>query len=518
MNKRLLVIFILLILAPVSVITWMGFAGYQREKATVSDRYRTLAQNQLVEIDRLILSRIEAIESELAETLSVYTANFDELRRITRTSDIIKQIFIIDDDGSYVFPPENGEKSQRESDFLVEAKEIELALVIGGNARDVSSERLETYGWHTWFMGDGINFVFWHTSAEDFRVGMYVDRIALISKIIAILPDSDFVDEVDESSRIAVIDARGEVLYQWGLFNPAVEQMPVADIALSDPLGAWHFRYYLDLEADRVQNAIGRYAMVLPGIVALIVMLAFLAFYFFRENTKVIRDALQKVSFVNQVSHELRTPLTNIRLYAELLESSVTGDAAKTQLSIITSESQRLGRMINNVLAFSQWGAAGFETHPAAVIVDDVVRKVIDSFALALEAKEFHLVHSYNAAVEIRSDGDFIEQILANLIGNAEKYASAGRYLKVSTEQDDAITSIRVGDHGPGIPTGERKKIFRPFYRISNKLTDGVAGAGIGLALSRKLAECLGGDLVVEDGAAGATFRLDIANMILEKR
>jgi len=231
-------------------------------------------------------------------------------------------------------------------------------------------------------------------------------------------------------------------------------------------------------------------------------VIVFLAFYFLRENTRLIRDALQKVSFVNQVSHELRTPLTNIGLYSELLDSK------------LADEAHRLGRMINNVLTFSQAGRGGFEPHPSDAYVDEIVGRVVESFAPALREKHFEVDVRCDAPSAVHTDADFVEQIVANLVSNSEKYAASGRYLQIVTSQAGERTSIVVKDRGPGIPHKERRRIFRPFYRISDRLSEGVTGAGIGLTISRRLTKALLGQLLIESNGAGAIFRLEIGSMI----
>jgi signal transduction histidine kinase len=127
-----------------------------------------------------------------------------------------------------------------------------------------------------------------------------------------------------------------------------------------------------------------------------------------------------------------------------------------------------------------------------------------------LTEKGFELALRLYAPEPVDSDVDLIEQIVCNLVGNAEKYAASGRYLEISSSQNRDGTVVVVRDRGPGVPAKERKNIFKPFYRISNKLTDGVTGAGIGLAVSRMLAEKLGGSLELEKTETGAAFRLEL--------
>ena len=478
-----------------------------------------LAREQLEDIDRLLLSKMRQIETELKNISTFETIQIDELRRATRKETLIRQLFVLDAEGVFIFPPESGEISSREAEFLEMARDLELASVTGGaNQERFSSESILDEGWYTWFMGDGLNFVFWRERKTDSEnnigavMGVILERTALIAEIIAALPDSTLDTSIGALNRLVIRDARGNPLYQWGQYSPEANAMPIAEIPLSHPLGAWHLSMYLNLESEGVFPLLNEYIPLFSGILALLLVVIFLAVYFYRENGRIIRDALQKITFVNQVSHELRTPLTNIRLYAELLESRLRSKKDLDHITIIMSETLRLGRMIGNVLTFSRADKNGFEVHLEEVSPDELIRRVVESFMPALDERSFNVDLFLDAPIPISTDSDFVEQILSNIIGNAEKYAAPGKYLKITSTQNNDRTMITVEDRGPGIPHRERKHIFEPFYRISNRLNDGVAGAGIGLTISRRLAEKMDGELILEPEKSGAVFRLQLKN------
>jgi signal transduction histidine kinase len=229
------------------------------------------------------------------------------------------------------------------------------------------------------------------------------------------------------------------------------------------------------------------------------------------------------VNFVNQVSHELKTPLTNIRLYAELLETEVDavfddeqqdgqaeGNKARKYLGIITAESQRLSRLIANVLRFGQFQQSQLQLRLQQAVVDEVIQRCIAAFAAALQAKGITVRLDLHASAAVLLDAEALEQILNNLISNAEKYAASGASLQISSTQDADVSSIAVRDFGPGIAARERARIFQPFYRISSKLSDGVTGTGIGLDIARQLARLHGGDLVLQEVDVGACFTVTL--------
>ncbi len=216
------------------------------------------------------------------------------------------------------------------------------------------------------------------------------------------------------------------------------------------------------------------------------------------------------MSFVNQVSHELRTPLTNICMYADLVARSLDGESAedapnRQRIAVIQSESQRLGRLISNVLQYAR-----DESHPSDVklrdaVVDDVVRDVLAAFEPRLNAVGLAVSEDLAAQDVRRIDTDIIEQILVNLVSNAEKYAANGKCLEIRTRENDQQVDIWVCDDGPGVPSRMSERIFLPFVRVSDRL-DAPAGTGIGLTIARSLARKHGGDCRLLPSQSGAVF------------
>jgi signal transduction histidine kinase len=244
----------------------------------------------------------------------------------------------------------------------------------------------------------------------------------------------------------------------------------------------------------------------------LTLVVAALAYFFYREQTREVREAQQRVSFVNQVSHELKTPLTNIRLYAELLEDELPESDRKQRayLATIVDESQRLSRLIANVLAFGRQQREGLAIHPRPGMPDEVIRGVTKHFAPALEQRGIRVDLQTETPAACAFDPDVVEQILGNLLSNVEKYARDATRVIVGSHRDGDQLVITVRDDGPGIASREQERIFEPYYRVSDRLTDGVAGAGIGLAIARELAQRHGGRLDLlsqpEGSKTGAAF------------
>jgi signal transduction histidine kinase len=375
------------------------------------------------------------------------------------------------------------------------------------------------HGWYAWYWGKGLNLIFWRSSPSGGVVGVELDRIAFIADIIALLPETQ--PEKSDSARLRMIlrDAMGQALYQWGNYSPAEGEEPFAQSPLGHPLGSWRVEYYYPMESIAAIRTRSVYLNLAASMTALGFALVGLAFYFYREHSRAMRDAAQRVSFVNQVSHELKTPLTNIRMYAELLEGELTGGDEKAQryLEVMRSESGRLSRLIGNILNFSRQQRHKLQLHPEPCRVNDLVGRVAHCFQAALERQSIRMEIDTQTPEPIMADPDVIEQILCNLISNVEKYAASGGWLRIETRREDDTTVLRVMDRGPGVAPAHRERIFRPFFRISNRLTDGVSGTGIGLSIARELARLHGGDVKLVSGNRGAVFEVRLRTPLVSE-
>ena len=370
--------------------------------------------------------------------------------------------------------------------------------------------RARAHGWYVWYWGRGIHVLFWRRTPAGGILGAELDGARLMADVVAVLPET--LEEGSFPGRVGLCDSLGEVIYQWGGYDPPEGAIPLAEKALRYPLSAWGLKYYLPPGYLNTKGG-ALYFNLLVGLGAAGLAFIGLAVYFYRESSREMRDAAQRVTFVNQVSHELKTPLTNIRMYAELLERTLPEEEEKTRghLGIIVSESQRLSRLIGNILTFSRKQRHKLNLHMSPGAVDEVVRTVLDHFRASLEDQGIRVGFEAGAAQTVQLDPDALAQILGNLFCNVEKYAASGGGMRVVTRQEPGWSVITVSDNGPGIPPGQREKIFLPFHRISDKLNDGVTGTGIGLTISRDLARLHGGDLVVLASERGAVFELRIA-------
>jgi two-component system phosphate regulon sensor histidine kinase PhoR len=229
-----------------------------------------------------------------------------------------------------------------------------------------------------------------------------------------------------------------------------------------------------------------------------------------------LRLARQQQDFVSAVSHELKTPLTSIRMYGEMLQAGWADEAKKrTYYDYIHSESERLSRLIDNVLQLARLTRSAqrfeFRRVPVAELIDMVRSKVVTQ----IERAGFELAVSNAAPPEaaVDVDADCFTQIFINLVDNALKFAADAprKIVEIGCrpEQDGSLL-FTVRDFGPGVPKAQMKKIFELFYRAENELTRETVGTGIGLALVRQLAAAMRARIDVRNCDPGAEFRLTV--------
>ena len=208
-----------------------------------------------------------------------------------------------------------------------------------------------------------------------------------------------------------------------------------------------------------------------------------------------------KSDFVANVSHDLKTPLALIRMFAETLEMNrVPSEASRREYyGVITRESERLTRLIDNVLDFSRIESGRQRYDLALGHVEPVVHEVIDAFRYPLSQGAFKVDVSVAPDLPpVRLDPEALAQALANLVDNAMKYSGERRRVGVSAAQAGDEIRIEVSDAGIGIPPSEHARIFEKFYRIGTSDTQGRRGSGVGLTLVKHIVEAHSGRVTVD--------------------
>ena len=574
MKPKLFIIFSLIVLIPMITIVALGISLSMRERTVVQDQFRQICLSNLHDVKQTVTSKIESMEKLFDESNKGITlSNVDD--NIPQDS-LINQVFILNEERQLEYPkPSSKSLTDSEISFFKRTKEIwdsgerfyrpaqydfyannvqaqqqeissieniynseeqqevqqQLApnssrvresqtkepqnqVVMRGNrsrsyinSLNIKPKVESTTGWYSWFQGQGLNFILWKRTDQDQIIGYEFNREKFIESIIDILPKTTS----NNTQHFKLMNATGQ-LFSWGNFSPHEGQMPIAEISLNAPIQSWKLLcYFNDSHLTMASARTIMYNYVLGGGI-LGILIAGLCIYFYRENTRQLRESSQKVNFVNQVSHELKTPLTNIRMYAELLERNLNeaNNKAQKQLGVIVSESQRLSRLIANVLSFAQKDKETLKLNIRDVDLNSFLQNIVNTYEPVLKRKSIDILLDIQEAPKLKADSDALEQILGNLLSNVEKYVPEKGKVEIKCSSMGKNALITVSDDGPGIPAKQREKIFESFHRVSNALSDGVSGTGIGLTISRDLAKLHGGDLILLDSSKGAVFQLSI--------
>jgi len=570
------ILLVLIVCLPVALLAWLGSRMASDEQTVVEQRFRSLLTAQLRDIDQITVAHFAVTQRELRAIGKLPSFQPADIRSRLREAPLVRQMLVYSPNGDVLHP--SGPLNAGEQEFLLQASDLvtdrDLFYAAGGKrrtarppqrsarsaappaverqpdapAKDEAQEPAEsnttppspTEGWHIWYWGRGVHLFYWQRLNSGHVVALLVERSRWMADLIATLPQtvsaaseatpssskgeaarkaggkaSPSVSEVT-SSRIRLLDSVGRPVYQWGSYEPdeAALEKPFAEVPVSSPLTSWRLQAFVPPDLVQGASRSARFSMT-ASLAAAAVALCLLVAFFWREYRRELREASQRVSFVNQVSHELRTPLTNIRMYADLLESDLDRmpDDETTQprsrLKVIAEESQRLSRLIGNVLTMARQQRKALALKPQPAIVDDVIRDVLRQFEPALSRCKVEATFEAASGESVSVDVDVLEQILVNLFSNVEKYAAAGGVLRVASSQTDKTTTITVSDAGPGIPPRQCDAIFRPFYRSSDRLVD-AAGTGIGLSIARELAQLHGGDLRLVASETGACFEVTL--------
>lgn len=272
--------------------------------------------------------------------------------------------------------------------------------------------------------------------------------------------------------------------------------------------GEWEVRSWDRIHVSHYHDAP---SLIYTGLAAVVLLL--LGLFLFIQQTRAIRLAEERVTFVNRVSHELGTPLTNILLNLDLATEALSQRPAESErrLRLIGEEVRRLARLVSNVLTFSRGERKTLQLQSRACVPDEVIEQMLSQFLPSLERRGFAVEWQKGAHERVVLDPDALAQITGNLLSNVEKYAATGGWVALESHWEHERLRVRVSDRGPGIPVHLQSRIFQPFERVGQNLDEGSSGTGLGLSIARDLARRMGGDLLLLPATQGAVFECEMA-------
>ncbi|MES9972185.1 MAG: HAMP domain-containing sensor histidine kinase [Candidatus Thiodiazotropha sp.] len=256
--------------------------------------------------------------------------------------------------------------------------------------------------------------------------------------------------------------------------------------------------------------------VVIIWIAVILFLLLSAGFYaIYRLGMRQINLISQQQDFVSAVSHELKTPLTSIRMYGEMLrEGWVVEEKRREYYDYIHDESERLTRLINNVLQLARMTRNGLQVQLKSVSAGELMDMIGSKIESQTKRAGFDLkLHCPADCADqtLQIDPDYFTQIIINLVDNAIKFSAKSEIKAIDIEcslQQDSGVDFKVRDYGPGIAKDQLQKIFKLFYRSENELTRETVGTGIGLALVSQLTTAMNGSVDVVNKDPGVEFRV----------
>jgi signal transduction histidine kinase len=492
---RFAVCAILAIVVPAAILAVLGYVSLRQWQVSADllfqEQSRNMATMAAEKVDMALRHLEEDALAHLETVLASEETGPDAIRRFLGETPLVGRLALFDRVGRALYPP---------------GAPLLSASAPGGPLAEAARALWERGGRRHVIVDDDL------VVATVLRAPGHPSCLAIVVLDPAVLRREAIEKPLggpDAPAVLAVTDHKNRPVY--GPATPGSTDV-VAAVPLGELLPAWRLALYQP--ADRAPRVALRRQMMLfscaLGLLLVVITAGIVATYrLVRHETEMAR---LKADFVANVSHDLKTPLSLIRVFGETLEMGRVADEP-TRLEyyrVITRESERLSRLIDNVLDFSriEGGRRTYDLVPLAV--EPLVRETLEAFEYVLGQGGFRVEVTLPPDLpEVPMDGDAVGQALANLVDNAIKYSVERKALRVEAAVRDGHLGLVVADEGIGIPREEQGRIFDKFYRIGRSDTQGRRGSGVGLALVRHVAEAHGGRVTVESQPGqGSRFTL----------
>jgi len=221
-------------------------------------------------------------------------------------------------------------------------------------------------------------------------------------------------------------------------------------------------------------------------------------------------DERRRLQLVGDVAHELRTPLTTLDGYLEGLEDGVIEASPKTW-QLLRRETGRLNRLVGDLAQLWRAESRQLPLHLEAVEIDPLLAELAAGYAAEAAGRGMRIQVGADSGLALHADRDRLVQMVANYLSNALRYAPAGSAVGLTAEQHDVGIVIAVRDEGPGLSDEQLAHLYERFYRPDPSRSRALGGSGIGLAITRALAEAMDGRAWAESDGVGAGSRFFIA-------
>jgi two-component system, OmpR family, phosphate regulon sensor histidine kinase PhoR len=510
-GRKIAIVLVLAALLPAVFYTAYELSSLSSTEELIQSIYDKQLDVILFSINQYSLDAAQSKSSEI-NTL-ILTADPAQLESDTRSflkrNPYISGVLYADSGGrtmNYIVGKQNKDKSivQERAIFSLEKD----SLTTGKLLRYASAgyRKIEPI-----VIGDGdsgrsllLAFVTSSTNSRQRIAGFVLDAKLFVTGVLQPKLNQAAGDEF----QLAVFDQRNR---QIVLSTSAVE---ITDLRHEKEL--WllpDYRIGIRLKGTSIEEIVGaRSKRNVILVVLLDILLAGSIGLVYRTIKKELELVRLKGDFVSNVSHELRTPLSLIRMFAETLSLKrvTTEEKRQEYYSTILNETERLTRLINNILNFSRMDAGKKQYNFTPADLNKIVNGVMRTFQSHLQQEGFKTVVELMETVPaIRADSEALAEALINILDNAVKYSGTDKFIRVGTGVSGKMIYLEVEDHGFGIDKQQQTKIFETFYRVSNGLTNNIKGSGLGLSLVKHIMDAHSGTIELKSAPGkGSIFRL----------
>lgn len=300
---------------------------------------------------------------------------------------------------------------------------------------------------------------------------------------------------------VVATDAKGRIIH----FNEAAEKMLNANLELGMPIEG-----ILNLKKEDVVATMNCGNKVLTVNIAPLKGNQQIEGYVYvlHDITEQHKLDTMRKEFVANVSHELRTPIATIKSYVEtLLYSDVDAEYSKKFLKIIDSETDRMTRLVKDLLLLSKMDSEDNNLKFEQKNLNDIVVEAINRLSIEAQKKNQKLIVDLQETPRyVYIDRDKMEQVIVNLVTNAIKYTPENGMIKIMTEYDESFASLIVEDNGIGIPKEDLPRIFERFYRVDKARSRELGGTGLGLSIVKQIVELHKGEVNIESEVGKGTI------------
>jgi two-component system phosphate regulon sensor histidine kinase PhoR len=271
-------------------------------------------------------------------------------------------------------------------------------------------------------------------------------------------------------------------------------------------------------DENLISNLIKRRSWIYGIATALLLVAMFLGVVLILRDVRRERHLMRlRSDFISNVTHELKTPLTSIYMFAEslLLKRIKKEEDKEVYLSIILKESERLKRMINNILEFSKMEKGKSEYHFVDSNLSAILYNAINDLDYWFEKEKFEVVTDLDEDINAEVDPEKMKQVISNLLSNAIKYSTDNKKISIRLFKTTDVINMEIEDRGIGISAAHLSRIFEKYFRVDNK--ENISGTGLGLTVVKEIIEAHNGTIsVTSEIDKGSKFSITLKQLKTE--